>query len=100
MKIVNTLYTEDRKPGVAKACFKTFYTFCKNVLKDPKEPKFRTVNLGNEKVQAKIGKISGGIAMLKGVGFFPNDEGNLFMEEEDIDLDLLKQAMELVELKF
>lgn len=37
--------------------------------------------------------------MLKGVGFHDNDEGNLFMEEDEIDKDLLKQAMELVEMK-
>lgn len=99
MKIVTTLYTEDRRPGVAKDCFKVFHTFCKNVLKDPSNEKFRVVNLGNEKVQAKIGKISGGLGMLKGVGFFENDDGNLFMAEEDIDQDLIKQAMEIAELK-
>lgn len=99
MKIVTTLYTEDRRPGVAKTWFKTFHTFCKNVLKDPSEPKFRTINLSNEKVQEKIAKISGGLAMLKGVGFHDNEDGNLFMEEDEIDKDLLKQAMELVEMK-
>jgi hypothetical protein len=99
MKIVTTLYTEDRRPGVAKTCFKTFQTFCKNVLKDVTEPKFRTVKLSNEKVQIKIAKISGGIGMLKGVGFYENEEGNLFMEEEDVDKELLEQAIELVEMK-
>lgn len=76
-KIVTTLYTEDRRPGVAKTCFKTFHTFCKNILKDPSECKFRTINLGNEKVAARIGKISGGIGMLKGVGFQENEEGRI-----------------------
>jgi len=69
------------------------------VLKDPKEEKFRTINLGNEKVQAKIGKISGGLSMLKGVGFYENDEGNLYLSDEDLDLDLLKKAMEFIEPK-
>lgn len=99
MKIVNTLYTEERRPGVAKTCFKTFHTFCKNIHKDPTQDKFRAINLGNEKVAARIGKISGGIAMLKGVGFSETDDGNLFMEEEDVDIDLLKQAIDLVEMK-
>lgn len=99
MKIVTTLYTEERKPGVAKAWFKTFYTFCKNVVKDPKEEKFRTINLSNDKVKEKIGKISGGLAMLKGVGFYENDEGNLYLSDEHLDVDLLKEAWELVEMK-
>jgi hypothetical protein len=50
MKIVETLYTEERNPGVAKTCFKTYHTFCKNILKDPSEEKFRTLNLNNEKI--------------------------------------------------
>ena len=50
IKTVNTLYTQDTNPGVAKTCFKTFVTFCKNVLKDPSEPKFRKINLDNENV--------------------------------------------------
>lgn len=92
IKIVTTLYTEERKPGVAKTCFKTFHTFCKNVVKDPKEEKFRTINLANEKVRDKIGKISGGLAMLKGVGFYENDEGNLYLADDYLDVDLLKEA--------
>lgn len=100
MKIVQTLYTEDRRPGVAKTCFKTFHTFCKNIIKDPEEEKYRTINLSNANVAARIGKISGGIAMLKGIGFQDNDEGNLFMEREDVDEALLKEAMEITELKF
>ena len=99
MKIVTTVYTEDRRPGVAKTCFKTFYTFVKNVLKDPSNEKFRSINLANEKVQARIGKISGGLGMLKGVGFYEGDDGNMHLEDEFLDQDLLKQAMELVELK-
>ncbi|CAI2373716.1 unnamed protein product [Moneuplotes crassus] len=98
-KIVMTLYTEDRRPGVAKTCFKTFYTLCKNVLKDTDNQKFRIVNLANEKIAARIGKISGGLGMLKGVGFYENDEGNLELMDEHLDPDLLKEAMELVELK-
>ncbi len=98
-KIVMTLYTEDRRPGVAKTCFKTFHTLCKNVLKDVTNHKFRMVNLANEKIQSRIGKISGGLGMLKGVGFYENDEGNLERADEQLNEDLLKEAMEFVELK-
>ena len=100
IKIVNTLYTEERSPGVAKTLFKTFHTFCKNVVKNPKEDKFRSINLGNEKVQQRIAKKSGGLKMLKGVGFNEDDEGNLYLADDDLDLDLIEKAMELVALKF
>lgn len=100
IKIVNTLYTEERSPGVAKMLFKTFHTFCKNVAKSPDDEKFRVINLSNDKVQDRIAKKSGGLKMLKGVGFTDSDDGNLFMKDEDLDLDLINKAMELVALKF
>jgi hypothetical protein len=37
--------------------------------------------------------------MLKGVGFYENDEGNLFMADHDVDQDLIKQCMEFAEGK-
>lgn len=50
IKLVTSLYTEDRQPGVAKNCLKTCLTFMQNVIKDPKDAKFRKVNLQNEKI--------------------------------------------------
>ena len=40
VKIIETLYTEDRQPGVAKTCFLTISKICQNILKDPEEEKF------------------------------------------------------------
>lgn len=95
IKIVETLYTEKRKPGVAKTCFKTFNTFLKNVLKDPSNEKFRQLNLMNEKIQERIAKINGGLMMLKGVGFKVTPDGEkMILDEGDIDLDLIKSAQE------
>ena len=48
IKMVRTLYTEDRNPGVAKTCFKTCNVYIKNVLKDTQEEKYRKINLNNE----------------------------------------------------
>ena len=48
IKTVKTLYTEDRQPGVAKSCLKTCAAYTGNVLKDPTEPKYLSINLGNE----------------------------------------------------
>jgi hypothetical protein len=48
IKTVKTLYTEDRQPGVCKTCLKTISVYTGNVVKDPSEPKFQMINLGNE----------------------------------------------------
>lgn len=48
IKTVKTLYTEDRQPGVAKLCFKTISVYVGNVVKDPNDSKFQSINLANE----------------------------------------------------
>lgn len=48
LKIVKTLYTEDRQPGVAKTCFKTCQIYLTNVLKDRNEEKFQKINMTND----------------------------------------------------
>lgn len=69
IKTVKTLYTEERAPGVAKTCFKTIQVYINNVIKDPTDPKFQSINLGNEAFQKRVGKINGGKIILKGFGF-------------------------------
>lgn len=48
IKTVETLYTEDRQPGVAKTCFKTISVYIGNILKNPTEDKYKKINLSNE----------------------------------------------------
>lgn len=50
IKTVKTLYTEERQPGVAKTCLKTISVLTGNVTKDPSDPKFQSINLGNEAI--------------------------------------------------
>jgi hypothetical protein len=76
IETVKTLYTEIRSPGVAKTCFKTCCTFVRNVMKDPENEKFRKINLDNEAVQKRVGKINGGLAILRGVGFEQATDGS------------------------
>jgi len=45
---VKTLYKEENQPGVAKTCFKTINVYAGNVIKDPSEPKYQSINLLNE----------------------------------------------------
>ncbi len=95
LKLVKTLYTEDRQPGVAKTCFKTCQIYLTNVLKDRNEEKFQKINMSNDAFQKRVGKITGGIHILKGAGFIENSEGILHMEK--IDEDLIKEALRLLE---
>ena len=48
IKTVKTLYTEERAPGVAKTCLKTLNVYAGNVVKDPTNDKFLSINLANE----------------------------------------------------
>ena len=69
IKIVRTLYTEDRQPGVAKTCFKTITVYCNNAINNSTEDKFKRINQTNEAFQKRVGKINGGLSILKGTGF-------------------------------
>lgn len=81
LKTVKTLYTEDRQPGVAKTCFKTCQIYLTNVLKDRNEEKFQRINMSNEAFQKRVGKITGGVNILKGAGFVEQEDGTLYMEK-------------------
>ena len=74
IKIVESLYTEDRQPGVAKTCFSTISKVIQNILKAPEEEKFRTLNMENAAIQTKITKLSGGIKIMKGLGFVVKED--------------------------
>ena len=97
IKTVNTLYTEDRQPGLAKTCFKTISVYLGNILKNPDEEKFRKINLSNEVFQKRVGKINGGLSILKGVGF--EDSADNMLHLEHVDEEVLKEAMRLLENK-
>jgi len=80
---------------VAKTCLKTISIYLNNVLKDPKEEKYRRINLNNETFQKRVGKIAGGLTILKGVGFDEQHDGTLFLRE--VDEKLIKETVRLIE---
>ena len=95
LKLVNTLYTEERNPGVAKTCFKTISVYLGNVLKDTNEEKYKKINLGNDAFQKRVGKINGGLQILKGVGFVEQPDNTLYLEH--YDEDIVKETIRLLE---
>lgn len=82
IKTIKTLYTEDRQPGVAKTCFKTICVYTSNVLKDPSDPKYQSINLENKAFQNRVGKIQGGRVILQGFGF-EEEDGKLVLQKFD-----------------
>jgi hypothetical protein len=51
------------------------------VLKDRNEEKFQRINMSNEAFQKRVGKITGGVNILKGAGFVEQEDGSLYMEK-------------------
>jgi hypothetical protein len=68
-----------------------------NILKSLEEEKFRKINLGNEAFQKRVGKINGGLSILRGVGFEETNDGMLVLENPDPVV--LKETMRLLENK-
>ncbi|CDW78340.1 pub domain-containing protein [Stylonychia lemnae] len=95
IKLVKTLYTEDRQPGVAKTCFKTLTVYLNNAINNPTEDKFKRINQANEAFQKRVGKINGGMSILKGVGFIEQDDGSLFLEKYDVEI--MREAVRCLE---
>jgi len=100
IKTVKTLYTEMRAPGVAKLCLKTCCTFLRNVVKDQTNEKFKKINLDNNAVSTRVGKVNGGIAILKGAGFVENPDGSNTLILEKVDMPTIELGIKLLEPHF
>lgn len=64
LKAVSAFKTGDARGTAAS----TLRTLVRNVLEKPAEPKFRTVNLANEKIKERLVAVTGSIAFLKAAG--------------------------------
>lgn len=94
---IESIYTEVRHPGASKLCFKTINLYLSNILKDPTEEKFKTINLENEGFKKRVGKLGGALKILKGAGF-ESDGSKLVMHKPDIER--IKMACKLLEGHF
>ena len=66
------------------------------VIKDPNDPKFQSINLENEAFQKRVGKINGGLIILKAFGF--EAEGDKLVLKK-YDADLFQKGVELLKLE-
>lgn len=67
-------------------------------MKDPNDPKFKSINLGNEAFQKRVGKITGGRIILKGLGFEEETSENKLVLNK-YDEALFKQVSELLRME-
>ena len=51
--------------------------------------------MSNEAFQKRVGKITGGLNILKGAGFVEQEDGSLYMEK--IQEDIIKEVLRLLE---
>ena len=75
IKMVATLYSDFKFPGVAQNCYKTCSVLVGNLLKEPTNDKFRKVNLDNNAIKSRIATVNGGLNILRGAGFVKDESG-------------------------
>eukprot|EP00978_Attheya_sp_CCMP212_P034839 scaffold148415_cov52-Attheya_sp.AAC.2 len=76
-KLNELVATLDGDMGFADESATLLRSLLSNVIKDPYNPKFRRVNLLHPVIQAKVGKYSPCLAILKSVGFSSAEDGSM-----------------------
>eukprot|EP00746_Dinoflagellata_sp_MGD_P003547 gnl/MRDRNA2_/MRDRNA2_106883_c0_seq1.p1 gnl/MRDRNA2_/MRDRNA2_106883_c0~~gnl/MRDRNA2_/MRDRNA2_106883_c0_seq1.p1 ORF type:complete len:306 (-),score=86.73 gnl/MRDRNA2_/MRDRNA2_106883_c0_seq1:179-1096(-) len=82
-------------PSQAANVYKTLGKVLGNIVRNPDEPKFRSLKKDNKIVAETLGKSKSAIALLLKVGF--KDVGSMYQCPPSVDLTDLTEAAELVE---
>lgn len=77
-----------------KVCWNTIKTVLGNIIKNPDEPKFQSINLSNPNFKARVLDMVGGEFLLKQCGF-EEENGHLVLKKKN--LDLYKEAIQVFE---
>ena len=80
--------------GARDAAAATLRTLLRNAADKPGEPKFRTVNLANEKVKERLVAVTGALAFLRAAGW-AKDEAAATMTLTDAAYDAATLALAL-----
>jgi len=68
-------------------CLKVLHTYIKNIVDNPSEEKFRSINMENKAYKGKVKPFVGSKSLLLAVGFNPNPSNDtLILTEPDYDL--------------
>ncbi|CAL5195502.1 unnamed protein product [Lathyrus oleraceus] len=74
-----------------RRAFETLLVYVGNVVKNPKEEKFRKIRLSNPLFQDRVGSLNGGVEFLELCGFETTDDF-LYLPSEKVDIELLSLA--------
>lgn len=61
-----------------------------NIIKNPTEPKYRRINMGNQVYQNKVATVFGGNEALQAIGFEPEDT---FLVNKSQDIEEMKEIV-------
>jgi hypothetical protein len=70
-------------------CLKILKTYVGNVVDNPEEGKFKSVNMENKTFKSKVKPFIGAKNLLIAVGFKRNEKGDALVLEDDADTELL-----------
>jgi hypothetical protein len=70
-------------------CLKILKTYVGNVVDNPEEEKFKSVNMENKTFKSKVKPFIGAKNLLIAVGFKKNEKGDALVLEDDADTELL-----------
>ena len=80
-----------RAGDVGSDALKLLYTFVNNIVANPSEPKYRSINTESAAYKAKLAPNVGPAALLKALGFEKNAEGKLVLPSGE-DATLLRET--------
>jgi len=69
-----------------------------NIVANPDEDKFRSINLNNDAFKKRVSSLVGGVALFKASGFTKNvAAGKLELDATDVDTDRIQQVLTKIE---
>lgn len=83
-----------RAGGDGGKCLKILSVYVSNVVDNPDEEKFKTINMENKAFRTKVKPFIGGKHLLVAVGFKENEGGTALVLKEDADPKLLADTKE------
>ena len=89
-----------RAGGDGGNCLKILKTYIGNVVENPADEKFRTINMENKAFKGKVKPFVGAKQLLMAVGFKQNKSGDALVLVEDTDLELLADTKAKLEVAF
>jgi UBX domain-containing protein 1/4 len=80
--------------GDGGKCLKILKAYVGNVVDNPDEPKFQSINTENKVYRIKVKQLVGARSLLMAVGFQPNDDNTALVLAPDADRQLLADTKE------